>query len=49
MELLREGFAMVLVGEKDEDTRVVFQELLQPPKQAEVVVASLLCGRENNK
>lgn len=42
MELLREGFAMVLIGEEDEDTRVVLQELLQPPKQAEIVVAGLL-------
>ena len=39
---------MVLVREEDENTRVVLQELLQSPKQAEVVVTSLLYGTENN-
>ena len=35
---------MVLVGEEDEDTRVIIQELLQPTKQTEIVVASFLCA-----
>lgn len=32
----------MLIGEKDEYSRIVFQQLLQPPEQAEVVVAGLL-------
>lgn len=36
---------MVLVGEEDEHTRIVLQQLLQPTKQAQIVVAGLLCTR----
>lgn len=42
LDLLRKRLGVVLVGEEDEYTRVILQELLQPTKQAQVVVAGFL-------
>lgn len=46
LDLFRKRLGVVLVGEEDEYTRVILEELLQPTKQAQIVVAGFLRPRK---